>query len=174
MKQNRTLMLGIVLAISFLQFSVFATEKSASPSEEIAPAALPNAFIIGDSISMGYTGIVEGLLKGKANVSRPGRNCTHSGFGVGNVKVWLGEKKWDVIHFDFGIWDTHYMHNGRLVSEPADYAGKKRHSGMQSTSILTILKNTWSSQDNRYHTDLGQHYADSKNIMERRKTGRSH
>jgi acyl-CoA thioesterase-1 len=66
---------------------------------------LPRVLIIGDSISIGYTPRVRKLLDGKANVHRPKTNCRWSAFGDENVLLWIGEEKWDLIHFNFGLWD---------------------------------------------------------------------
>jgi acyl-CoA thioesterase-1 len=83
---------------------------------------LPKVLIIGDSISIGYTAPVRKNLAGKADVSRPSMNCQHSGTGVQMVKAWMGTTKWDVIHFNFGIWDTHWIDaKGALVRTEADY-----------------------------------------------------
>lgn len=73
---------------------------------------LPNVLLMGDSISIGYTVPVRKRLQGKANVYRPPTNCRYSGFGLEHVKSWLGDRKWDVIHFNWGIWDTQYLRNG--------------------------------------------------------------
>ncbi len=40
-----------------------------------ADPALPNVLLVGNSISIGYTLKVRELLRGKANVMRPGENC---------------------------------------------------------------------------------------------------
>ena len=114
MKHKNQAMLGIVLAASLLQFAVFADDNNAS-TQRPPPSKLPNVLIIGDSISMGYTVAVRKLLDGKADVVRPRANCTFSGNGVANIKKWLGSTKWDVIHFNFGLWDTHYLHKGQVV-----------------------------------------------------------
>jgi acyl-CoA thioesterase-1 len=83
---------------------------------------LPKVLIIGDSISIGYTAPVRKNLAGKADVSRPSMNCQHSGTGVQMVKAWMGTTKWDVIHFNFGIWDTHWVDaKGALVRSEADH-----------------------------------------------------
>ncbi len=69
--------------------------------------ALPRVLLIGDSVSRGYTQAVRKNLAGKANVHRAPANCGPTSSGVKNIEVWLGdpEKKWDVIHFNFGIHD---------------------------------------------------------------------
>ena len=66
---------------------------------------LPRVLIIGDSISIGYTPRVRKLLDGKANIHRPKTNCRWSAFGNENVLHWIGDEKWDLIHFNFGLWD---------------------------------------------------------------------
>lgn len=115
---------------------------------------LPKVLIIGDSISIGYTEPVRGNLKGIADVSRPAVNCQHSGYGLEQVGKWLGTSKWDVIHFNFGIWDTHMLDaSGNLLSgskagdqkSPGDGISI-RHTPEQYkenlTSIIKILKGT--------------------------------
>lgn len=67
--------------------------------------ALPRVLIIGDSISIGYTPQVRRLLDGRANVHRPKTNCRWSAFGAEHIGEWVGETEWDVIHFNFGLWD---------------------------------------------------------------------
>jgi hypothetical protein len=78
---------------------------------------LPNVLIIGDSISIGYTEYVRQLLDGKTNVVRPMRkvgtelknvNCRDTRFGLKNLETWLGDLKWDVIHFNWGLHDLCY------------------------------------------------------------------
>ena len=110
---------------------------------------LPNVLIIGDSISIGYTVAVRKLLDGKADVFRPNTNCQFSSHGVANIKRWLGGTKWDVIHFNFGIWDTHFMHKGRLTLDRAKYAKNALTRRVTTTGyvanlskILAVLKTT--------------------------------
>lgn len=66
---------------------------------------LPRVLLIGDSVSRGYTQPVRRVLQGKANVHRAPANCGPTASGVKNLDVWLGEGRWDVIHFNFGIHD---------------------------------------------------------------------
>lgn len=76
---------------------------------------LPNVLILGDSISIGYTRDVRGLLQHRANVFRPLRpdgkqpdNCGDTRIGLKNLDRWLGTNHWDVIHFNWGLWDLCY------------------------------------------------------------------
>lgn len=66
---------------------------------------LPRVLLIGDSISRGYTLDVRKALAGKANVHRAPENCGPTANGVKKIDIWLGDGKWDVIHFNFGIHD---------------------------------------------------------------------
>ena len=83
--------------------------------------ALPRVLIIRDSISIGYTPRVRKLLDGKANVHRPKTNCRWSAFGNEKVVEWIGEEKWDVIHFNFGLWDW-YGWKQENKATPESYA----------------------------------------------------
>lgn len=101
---------------------------------------LPNVLILGDSISIGYTLAVREKLSGKANVFRPMRpdgrqpdNCGDTPIGLAKLDQYLGETRWNVIHFNWGLWDLCYRHpdskeqgkrdkvNGKLSTTPADY-----------------------------------------------------
>lgn len=65
----------------------------------------PKVLILGDSISIGYTPYVKELLKDVADVSRPDENCQGTSNGVKKIDAWLGDTRWDVIHFNFGLHD---------------------------------------------------------------------
>ena len=98
-----------------------AAEKKAAPKPkpkgESNPAmakiedqpGLPRVLLIGDSISIGYTVPVRELLQGKANVHRILTNGGPTTNGLANLKTWLGDSKWDVIHFNWGLHDLKYM-----------------------------------------------------------------
>jgi len=66
---------------------------------------LPRVLLIGDSISIAYTTTVRRELKGRANVHRIKANGAFSARGLENIEKWIGDGRWDVIHFNFGLWD---------------------------------------------------------------------
>jgi len=76
---------------------------------------LPRVLLIGDSISIGYTRIVRDFLADKANVHRPLKsptevwNCGPTTRGLEHLEQWLGNEKWDVIHFNWGLHDLAYV-----------------------------------------------------------------
>lgn len=80
---------------------------------------LPRVLLLGDSISIGYTLPAREALKGKANVHRPATNCGPTTNGVANIDAWLGDKKWDVIHFNFGLHDLKYVDENRKNTSPS-------------------------------------------------------
>lgn len=67
--------------------------------------ALPRVLLIGDSVSRAYTRTVQRELAGKANVHRAPANCGPTATGLRKIEIWLGDGKWDIIHFNFGIHD---------------------------------------------------------------------
>lgn len=88
---------------------------------------LPRVLLIGDSVSRGYTQAARKALAGKANVHRAPANCGPTASGVKNIEVWLGDGKWDVIHFNFGIHDR--------ATPPADYTQRLER-------LITRMKQT--------------------------------
>ena len=82
---------------------------------------------MGDSISCGYTLPVRKELTGIANVHRAPANCGPTKTGLKKLSVWLGDGKWDLIHFNFGIHDR--------STRPGDYAKRLKE-------IVVRLKKT--------------------------------
>ncbi|MBS0210550.1 MAG: SGNH/GDSL hydrolase family protein [Planctomycetes bacterium] len=110
-----------------------------APNPSLAPVedepGLPRVLLIGDSISIGYTLPTRELLKGKANVHRIPTNGGPTTNGVANLDKWLGDKPWDVIHFNFGLHDLKYMPDGKRQVSLEDYEANLR-------TIVARLKKT--------------------------------
>ena len=70
---------------------------------------LPQVLIIGDSISIGYTGLVRSQLKGKANVIHNPGNAAGTTRGLEKLQEWLGDTPWDIIHFNWGLHDLKHV-----------------------------------------------------------------
>ena len=66
---------------------------------------MPRVLLIGDSISRGYTLDVRKVAAGKANIHRAPENCGPTATGLKKLDLWLGDGRWDLIHFNFGIHD---------------------------------------------------------------------
>ena len=94
---------------------------------------LPRVLLIGDSICGGYQRGVKKLLAGKAVVVKQEGNAQHTGTGLKKLDEWLGDGKWDVIHFNWGLWDVAYRNpksknfghldkmDGELTTTLSDY-----------------------------------------------------
>ncbi len=112
------LITSLLLAFSSHAQDTDAKPKAKTPAKRAPNPALakiddepglPRVLLIGDSISIGYTLDVRALLKGRANVHRIPANGGPTTNGVKNIKAWLGDGKWDVIHFNWGLHDLVYM-----------------------------------------------------------------
>ena len=113
-------------------FTPEADEAALANSTALEEGA-PKVLILGDSISIGYFPAVKASLQGKASVSRPNTNCGDTPRGLREIDKWLGDTKWDVIHFNWGLWDLCYRNpdsknqgnrdkvNGKLSVTPEDY-----------------------------------------------------
>lgn len=96
-----------VLFLSLLFCSPLLSQQTPSPAAG-AEKTLPQVLIIGDSISIGYTPHVKEALKGRAEVIHNPGNAQHTGTGLAKIDAWLGDQKWAVIHFNWGLWDLCY------------------------------------------------------------------
>jgi lysophospholipase L1-like esterase len=94
--------------LAILGFALGAVAQDPPPPESAEP--LPKVLIIGDSISGGYTPRVARLLQDKAQVMHNPGNAEHTGTGIKKLDAWIGETDWEIIHFNWGLWDLCYRH----------------------------------------------------------------
>ncbi len=149
-----------------------AAAKKANPSlEKIADdPALPRVLLIGDSISMGYTLPVRKLLAEKANLHRIPVNGGPTTNGVKNLKAWLGDDKWDVIHFNWGLHDLKLIDEKHQV--PIDEYEKNLRelvTQMKATNSKLIWCSTTPVPDGasiRNKDDAPKYNAVAKKIMD--------
>lgn len=112
--------MGVLVLFGLTLIGVQAQETDSSRAQIEDVPGLPRVFIIGDSISLGYTADVRELLHGKANVHRPNANCggTSQALRVSEdgeraIDRWLGDGKFDLIHFNWGLWDINRRVGGK-------------------------------------------------------------
>ncbi|MDZ4817731.1 MAG: SGNH/GDSL hydrolase family protein [Planctomycetota bacterium] len=113
---------------------------------------LPRVLLIGDSISIGYTADVQKLLETKANVHRIPFNGGPTSKALTYIDAELKDKKWDVIHFNWGLHDL-ARRNGKTPAVPPDQYEKNL------TDLVTRLKKSgatlvWCSTTPVPDTDL--------------------
>ena len=140
-----------------------------TPKEDLAGGwqftrnpALPNVLLIGDSISIAYTRQVRAFFRGKANVYRPmtadgikPANCGDTRMGLAGLEEWLTGHDWQVIHFNWGLWDLCYRNpasqthgnrdkiNGKLSVPLDEYGRNLEHLVVRLKKTGAIL--TWAS-----------------------------
>lgn len=92
--------------------------------------------IIGDSISIGYTPFVKEALKEKAVVKHNPGNAQHSGTGLLKLEEWIGDEDWDIIQFNWGLWDLCYRHPDAKV-----YGNRDKVNGTVTFSLEEYAEN---------------------------------
>lgn len=134
---------------------------------------LPRVLIIGDSISMGYTLPTRKLLAGKANVHRIPENGGPTSRGVENIEKWLGDGKWDVIHFNFGLHDIKRIEKDETQTSIKDYEENLRKlvKRMQETNAKLIWATTTpvpkgKMRPERHHADVVEFNEVAQKVME--------
>ena len=105
---------------------------------------MPRVLLIGDSISEGYTAPVRRLLSGKANVHRIPENGGPTSNGLTNLARWLEGKKWDVIHFNWGLHDLKIMADGTRQVPPEAYEANLRRllHELKATGAILVWATT--------------------------------
>lgn len=122
--------------MKFLLISLLGVCSVCAQKQETAiDPKLPNVLLIGDSISQGYDKKVKEGLAGKANVSRNPGNAEWSGTGVKKIDSYLGDTRWDVIHFNWGLWDIYGWEYDQEDRSPEAYAKRL-------DEIVTKMKKT--------------------------------
>jgi hypothetical protein len=136
---------------------------AAFPMLRAEDAALPKVLIIGDSISMAYHKTVVRELDGKAVVSRIPQNGEYTGTGIQKIDAWLGDTRWDVIHFNWGLWDIYGWQYTAEERSPEAYAARLETlvTRMKQTGARLIWATTTpvcpepeSTMQKRWHTDV--------------------
>lgn len=116
---------AIVALVGSAPARAFQQEKARkkAPDPRLAKVVddpkLPRVLLVGDSISMGYTLPVRKALEGKANVHRIPANGGPTTRGLEYIDRWLGDGKWDLIHFNWGIHDMVRLDSDGKVAKDA-------------------------------------------------------
>ena len=147
----------ILILISFLIFPTLQADTPYTPEEGSAELmkkkkkskvkidpSLPFVLIIGDSISIGYTPTVIDNLKGKANVIHNPGNSQGTTNGLKKLSSWLNdkkleEKKWDVIHFNFGLHDLKHVKVAGTSENSNDFNDPQQADLATYTANMTKL-----------------------------------
>ena len=90
----------------------------------------PKILIIGDSISIGYTPFVQEKFGESAIVVHNPGNAQHTGTGLDKIEEWIGEEDWDIIQFNWGLWDLCYRH-----PDSKEYGNRDKINGTLTYSL---------------------------------------
>ncbi|MEZ4969269.1 MAG: SGNH/GDSL hydrolase family protein [Flavobacteriaceae bacterium] len=105
----------------------------------------PRILIVGDSISIGYTPFVKEYFSDRAVVMHNPGNAQHTGTGLDSIANWIGDGNWDIIQFNWGLWDLCYRSrdvkeplkrdklNGKVTNSLGDYT-------LNLDSIVSVLR----------------------------------
>ncbi|MCK0155789.1 SGNH/GDSL hydrolase family protein [Cellulophaga sp. F20128] len=117
-------MKNTILALSLLVLTAFSSAEK------------PKILIIGDSISLGYTPFVTETLKEVAIVTHNPGNAQHTGTGLERLEKWLSNTDYDIIQFNWGLWDLCYRHADSKV-----YGNRDKINGKVTYTIEEYTKN---------------------------------
>lgn len=110
----------VTLVPTILVPAILAPAGCSGPEPPGKDEGLPRVLIIGDSISIGYTPHVAEALAGRATVVHNPGNAQHTATGLEELDRWLGDGRWDVIHFNWGLWDLCYKRSRFLRGSVRD------------------------------------------------------
>lgn len=140
--------------------------------------------IIGDSISIGYTPFVQENLKDKAVIVHNPGNAQHTGKGLKNIEQWIGDEHWDIIQFNWGLWDLCYRNpdsktqgkrdkvNGEITFSLEDYkknleAIVKKIKQKSSAKLIFVTTSYVPTQEaGRYEEDAIRYNKVARSVME--------
>lgn len=145
----------------------------------------PKILIIGDSISIGYTPFVKNHFADSAIVKHNPGNAQHTGTGLKKIQEWIGDEDWDIIQFNWGLWDLCYRHadskvqgnrdkqNGKITFSLEDYE-KNLEAIVQeikrtSDARLIFVTTSYVPEDEagRYKKDAQKYNKVAKRIMKK-------
>lgn len=119
---NRRIQLGLILS-TFFFLSSFRT--------------IPlKTLIIGDSISIGYTPFVKEQLSNKVAIFHNPGNAQHTGTGLAKIEDWITTEDWDLIQFNWGLWDLCYRH-----PDSKFYGNRDKEKGTITFSVEEYASN---------------------------------
>ena len=94
---NKKVLIGKLLLLTMFLYSGCSSDEK-------------NVLVIGDSISLGYFPYVAAAMDHNINIEHNKGNAQHTGTGIDSIDLWLGDTGWDVIIFNWGLWDLCYRH----------------------------------------------------------------
>lgn len=82
---------------------------------------MKKVLLLGDSIRLGYGQRTAELLSDVAEVVQPEENCRWTKYLFWNFLLWADDTKYDLIHWNSGIWDLHHIDNDEPFCTADEY-----------------------------------------------------
>ena len=136
---------------SLLFTTLLAATAMPSQPSTATEDVLPKVLVLGDSISLGYTPVLQGMLHHEFEIVRPTNqnggwiNCEGTKRGAEMIDEWLALGNFDVIHFNFGLHDIKHVHpeTGRNSTDPSHPQQSSPHQyDGNLRAIVSKLKQT--------------------------------
>lgn len=150
-------------------FAFFYGALSLQASGDVQESALkPRVLLIGDSISMGYRKQLVEQLADVAEVVRIQGNGRGTSYGVEHLEQWLENGSYDLIHFNWGLWDLRRGGSGISLE---DYEKNLRAlvARLQETGAVLIWASTTPVPEgarSRHNEDVLRYNAVALTVME--------
>lgn len=145
----------------------------------------PKVLIIGDSISIGYTPFIKQYFSDSIVVSHNPGNAQHTGKGLANIKDWVGKEDFDIIQFNWGLWDLCYRDlnsknqgkrdkvGGTITYSIDDYTSNldsivsiiKKHTKAKLIFVTTTY--VPEDEEGRFQSDVVTYNNAAKKVMEK-------
>lgn len=127
------------MQVFFLTFLLSLLSFDAAESQKV--------LIIGDSISIGYFPFVKTSLKAQAEVYHNAGNAQSTANGLKKLSAWLAEDEWDIIQFNWGLWDLAYRvpaekGPGKLDKQLGKLTATPQQYRKNLEALVDILKTT--------------------------------
>jgi hypothetical protein len=119
---NNRILISVAFLAGVLVLASFSTKKS-------------RVLIVGDSISIGYFPLVKETFKNEAEIIHNPGNAQNTTVGLANIHQWIGKEKWDVIQFNWGLWDL-----CRRSDTSSLYGKRDKLSGVPDNNIDDYAK----------------------------------
>ncbi len=134
-QRAEALRLSVNRAVGTPRIKQLAIHHVTGPRRDLSTDPM-KVLIIGDSISLGYTPFVTRDLAGEAEVRHNPGNAQATAYGLKHLDAWLGTEAWDVIHFNWGLWDLCYRHPESRV-----YGNRDKERGTLTTTLAQYRAN---------------------------------
>ena len=102
--------------------------------------ALPDLLVIGNSISIGYTPTVKGLLEGRANVYRIPENGGDTRKFLESHRNWLQGVDWNLIHINIGLHDLKRLDGHGELNRDFERVNSPEQYRENLEKVFTILQ----------------------------------